>query len=120
MGRDHVRKTGKVVDDFLEAEKAFAAGIRFVAAHHSRPLVRGHSAGAGIGQQIDQNIGRTQLKKVVTGLVQELFALRGSGVAQWLDAADAEWLDDGFHPPLSWHKTRRANAVAMSGSSSFT
>ena len=95
---DHVREAGELVDHFFEPEKTFAARVRFVAAHHGRPLRGGHRAGAGIGQQVDQNIGRAQLEKIVAGLFEKLLALLRRGVAQRLDAADAERLDDGFHP----------------------
>jgi hypothetical protein len=44
-----------VLDGILKRSNA-AAGLAFVAFHDGRPLVGGHSAGAGVGEQVDQDI----------------------------------------------------------------
>ena len=46
VGRDHVAESGELVRHALQAEEALAAGVGFVAAHHRRPLLGGHRAGA--------------------------------------------------------------------------
>ena len=75
VGGDHVAEAGEVVGHALEAEEALAAGVGFVAAHHGRPLLGGHGAGAGIGEQVDQDVARFDEEEVVAGL------LRGSARA---------------------------------------
>ena len=68
--RDHVAEAGELVHHALQAEEALAAGVGFVAAHHRRPLLRGHGAGAGIGQQVDQDVARLDQEEVVAGRFQ--------------------------------------------------
>ena len=94
---NHVAEAGELVGHALEAEEALAAGVGFVAAHHGGPLLGGHGAGAGIGEQVDQDVAGFDEEEVVAGLLQVALALLGRGVAQRLHALDAEWLDDGLH-----------------------
>jgi hypothetical protein len=72
-----VAESGEVLDNGAEPEEAFAAGVRFVATHHGGPLFGGHGAGAGIAEQIDEDIGRAELEQIVASLFQKLFALSG-------------------------------------------
>ena len=97
VGGDHVAETGKGVGHALEAEEAFAAGVGFVAAHHGGPLFGGHGAGAGIGEQVDQNMAGGDEEEVVACLFEVELALLRGGVVQRLDALDAERFDDGAH-----------------------
>ena len=76
---NHVAEAGELVDHALEAEEALAAGVGFVAAHHRRPLFGGHGAGAGIGEQIDQDVAGVDEEQVVAGLLRGS-ASRSSGV----------------------------------------
>ena len=94
---DHVAEAGQLVGRPLEAEEALAAGVGFVAAHHRRPLLGGHGAGAGIGEQVDQDVAGFDQEEVVAGLLQVALALFRRGLAQRLHALDAERLDDGAH-----------------------
>ena len=80
---DHVAEAGQLVDHALQAEEALAAGVGFVAAHHRRPLLGGHGAGAGIGEQVDQDVAGFDQKEVVAGLLQVALAL----FAAWSGAA---------------------------------
>ncbi len=95
--RNHVPEAGQIVHHPLQPEEAFAAGVGLVAAHHRRPLLRGHGAGAGIGEQIDQDIARFDEEQVVAGTGQETLALIRRRIVERLDALDAEGLDDGLH-----------------------
>jgi hypothetical protein len=45
-------------------------------------LPGGHGAGAGIREQVDQDVARVYLEKVVSGGFEKLFALLGCGPAQ--------------------------------------
>ena len=54
----------------------------------------GHRAGAGVGEQIDQNVGGGQKKKIVVGGAKKLFAICPRGPADGFDAFNAERLDD--------------------------
>ena len=71
--------TCRVAEDFLdgifEAVEAAAAGVAFVAFHDGGPLVRGHGAGAGIGEQVDQDIVGGQKEQVVVRGFEQLLAL---------------------------------------------
>ena len=58
--------------------------------------MRGHGAGAGVGEQVDEDVVGGEEEEVVVGGFEELFALGAGGPADGLDALDAEWLDDGF------------------------
>ena len=75
VGGNHVAEAGERVGHALQAEEALAAGVGFVAAHHGGPLFGGHGAGAGIGQQVDQDVAGVDEEQVVAGL------LRGSARA---------------------------------------
>ena len=100
VGGHHVAESGELVGHPLEAEEALAAGVGFVAAHHRRPLLGGHRAGAGIGQQVDQDVARFDQEEVVAGRFQIALAFRRRGVAQRLHALDAERFDDGAHEQI--------------------
>jgi hypothetical protein len=58
-----------VAEDFLngrlKAIEAAAAGIAFVAFHDGGPLMRGHGSGAGIGEQVDEDIVCGEKEQVV-------------------------------------------------------
>src|SRR5258708_4765185 len=88
---------GEILHHALQAVETFAAGVRFVAAHHGRPLFGGHCDGAGIGQEIDQDIFGVDEEQVVAGLLEETLALFGRCLPERFDALNAEWFDDGFH-----------------------
>src|SRR5947209_6829444 len=88
---------GEILHYALQAVETLAAGVGFIAAHHRRPLFGGHGAGAGVGQEIDQDIFGVDEEQVVAGLLEETLALIGRGLPQRFHALDAEWLDDGFH-----------------------
>ena len=86
--------------------EAAAAGVALVALHHCGPLMSGHGAGSGVGEEIDQNIVGGKKKQVVKRSPQQLLALRPRGPVNRLDALDAERLDDGTrhggsHPTLN-------------------
>src|SRR5258708_33740722 len=88
---------GEILHHELQAVETFAAGVRFIAAHHGRPLFGGHWAGSGIGQEIDQDIFGVDQEQVVAGLLEETLALFGRCLPERFDALNAEGLDDGFH-----------------------
>ena len=58
MRGDDVTVTEDFLDGVLEAVEAAAAGVAFVAFHDGGPLMRGHGPGAGVGEQVDQDIVR--------------------------------------------------------------
>ena len=79
---DHVAEAGELVHHAFQAEETLAAGVGFVAAHDGRPLLGGHGAGAGIGEQVDQDVAGFDEEEVVAGVGEIAFALFGRGVAQ--------------------------------------
>ncbi len=82
--------------EFAEAIEAAAAGVAFVALHDGGPLMGGHGAGAGIGEQVDEHVVGGQEKQVVVRGLEKSFALGAGGPANGLDTFDAERLDDGL------------------------
>ena len=48
-----------------ETARSSAARVALVAPHHRRPLLGGHGAGAGVGQQVDQHVIGGQKEQVV-------------------------------------------------------
>src|SRR5262249_33170181 len=103
MGGDYVPESEDLGDGIAEAQKAGTAGVTLVAAHHARPLLGGHGAGAGVGEQVDQDVFGGQQKKVVVGGAQELLALLARGPADGLNALNAKRFNDGAdgHKALS-------------------
>jgi hypothetical protein len=76
--------------------EAFASGVRLVALHDACPLVGGHGAGAGVGEQVDEDVVGFKQEEVVMRGAKELFTLGAGGPANGFDGLDAEGLDDGF------------------------
>ena len=56
-----------------------------------------HRAGAGVGQQVDQDVAGRNQEQVVAGLFEVALALFRSRLAQRLDALDAERFDNRAH-----------------------
>ena len=95
VGRNHMAIAENILNGLAKALKALAAGVALVAFHDRRPLVRGHGSGAGIGQQVNQNVGGRKQKQIVVSGAEKLFPLRTSRPSDRLNALDAERLDDG-------------------------
>ena len=96
MRGDDVAIAEDVLNGILEVIEALAAGVAFIALHDAGPLMRGHGPGAGIGEQIDEDIVGGQKKEVVVSGFQQFFALLARGPADGFDAFDAERFDDGL------------------------
>jgi hypothetical protein len=66
--------------------------------------VRGHGAGAGVGEQVDEHIVGVEQEQIVMRGAEQGFALSAGGPADGFNALDAEGLDDGFsrHARSSW------------------
>ena len=96
VGGDDVLVAGDVLHRVAEAVEAAAAGVAFVALHDRRPLVRGHGAGAGVGEQVDQHVVGAQQEKIVVRVAEQLLPLLAGGPADGFDALDAEGFDDGL------------------------
>ena len=95
VGRDDVLVAENILHRSAELLEAAAAGITLIAFHHGRPLVGGHGAGAGIGEQVDEDIVGGQEKEVVVGGAEQSLALGAGRPVDGLDGFDAEGLDDG-------------------------
>ena len=108
-----------------EAVPRPGARVRLVPAHDAGPLFRRHRAGAGVGQQVDQDVLGRDAEEVPVGRLEDLASLIAAGHAQRLDRLDPERLDDPLHTgdPLLFSSsldgfqkgdvaeaTRRANA----------
>jgi hypothetical protein len=97
MSRYHVAKRSEPLNNTLKSKKTFATGIRFIAAHYGCPLLGGHSAGAGIGEQVEQHIDSAKLEQVVSSALEQKFTLLGCSASEWLNAFDPERFNDGLH-----------------------
>ena len=96
MRGDDVAVAEDILNRIPEAVEAAAAGVAFVALHDRGPLVRGHGSGAGVGEEVDEDIVGRQEEEVVVGGFEELLALWAGGPVKRFDAFDAEGFDDGF------------------------
>ncbi len=93
---DDMLVTEDVLDGIPETIEAAAAGITFIAFHDGGPLMRGHGAGAGVSEEVDENVVGGEEKKIVMRGLEKFFALRAGRPADGLDALDAKGFDDGF------------------------
>ena len=96
VGGNDVLVAEDVLHGVAEAVEALAAGVALVALHDGGPLVGGHGAGTGVGEQIDEHVVGRQEKEVVVRGPEQLLALGAGGPANGFDALDAERLDDGW------------------------
>jgi len=88
---------GRISHRRLETLPGSAAGVALVAEHHGGPLLGGHGAGAGVGEEIDAAVLGVEQEDVVVGRGKRLLAL---GVGRDLEGfrhLDAEGLDDRAH-----------------------
>ena len=102
VGWDDVLERKEVLDALQEAVPGRRAGVRLVASLDPGPLLGGHGARAGIGEQVDQHIGGVQVEEVVPGRLQALLTLIDRRHPDRLDALDPERLDDrapALHAP---------------------
>ena len=95
VGGNDVAISEDVLHRIAKAVEALAACVTFVAFHNGGPLVSGHRAGAGIGEQVDQHVGSGKKKEIVVRGAKQLQALIAAGPADRLDALDAKRFDDG-------------------------
>ena len=56
VGGDHVLEAGEFLHHLLEPEEGGGAGIGLVASHEVAPLSGAHGRGAGVGQQVDDDV----------------------------------------------------------------
>ena len=94
VGGNDVPVTEDVLDGIPETVEAAAARVALIAFHDGGPLMGRHGAGAGIGEQVDEDIVGGQEKEIVVRGLQKFFALGASGPADGLNTLDAERLDD--------------------------
>ncbi len=94
VGGNDVTVAEDVLHRVAEVIEALAAGVAFVAFHDAGPLMSGHGAGAGIGEQVDQNVVGRKQEQVVVGGAQQFLALLAGSPANGLNALDAEGLNN--------------------------
>ena len=92
---NHVAKSENSLYCITEAREARRTGIGLIAAHHGGPLFGGHGGGAGIGEQVDENLLGIDQKEIVAGRFDQLLALFSRGAPNGLDTLDAEGFDNG-------------------------
>ena len=90
VGGNDVLEAENVVHGIFEVVIIFAAGIGLVAQHHSGPLVIAHGRSAAVGEQIDVDCFRRQVKDIVAGFPDQMFPLLAGGAANRLHHLDAE------------------------------
>jgi len=97
VGGDDVGVSDDVVHGRTEAIEAATSCVALVAFHYGRPLMGGHGAGAGVRQQVNEDVVGGEEEKVVMGGFEKLFALGAGCPADRFDALDAERFDDCFN-----------------------
>ena len=115
VGRDHVLEREERAHRLEEDEPGRRAGVALVAALDRGPLVAGHRARAGVGQEVDEDVGRVEPEDVVPGVANRAGAVRGRRQLQRLDRVDAERLDDRLEHvpgPTPFRARRQASACA--------
>ncbi len=118
VGGDDVLVAEDILDRRAELLEAAAAGVAFVPFHDGRPLVSGHGSGAGIGEQVDEDIVGGEEEEVVVRGAEQLLALRAGGAANGFDAFDAEGFDDGAGHDFSFLTHRGSPPIHESSSAS--
>jgi len=96
---NHMLIAEDVLDRIAKTIEAAAARVALVTLHDRRPLPRGHGAGAGVGQQVDEHIVGGKQKQVIVRGPQQLFALFARGPADRFHTLDAKRFDNR----LTWH-----------------
>jgi hypothetical protein len=90
----------------VEGEPRRRAGIGFVAALDSGPLVARHGPGPAVGEQVDQDVVGMEVEQVPAGGLEGSIPLVDGRQADGLDRVDSERLDD--RPPAvhAWRIAR--------------
>ena len=83
-------KAEDVIDSGFEALVRARACIGFVAAHDRRPLLGAHRAGAGVGQQVDEDVLCVEGEEVVARRLKRGFALFARDQADRFNRLDAK------------------------------
>src|SRR5207245_6592284 len=94
MGRDDFLESREPPHAVLKPIERATPGIRLVAVHHRGPLPGRHSAGAGIGEQVDQDFVGVEAEEVVAGALEGRLALVRRGEADRLCRVNPKRLDD--------------------------
>ena len=103
VGGEDIRHAGDVLHRLAKELKGAAPGVRLVPLHQGCPLGLGHSAGSGIGEEVDVDVLSAQVEYVVAGFLEELFSLLARGETNRLHHLDLERLrPSGFHGPQSY------------------
>jgi len=92
--RDDVALAGEIADHGLEAFEGSRPGVRLVADHHPCPLLGRHRPGAGVGEEVDQDLVGAEPEQVPSGLGEGSLSLLPRREPERLDGLDTEGLDD--------------------------
>ncbi len=100
VGGDDVAEREEVLDRLQEGVPRRGARVALVAVLDGRPLVAAHGAGAGVGEQVDEDVVGVEVEEVEAGLLDGEGTLGAGGDPDRLDGVDPERLDDrlpAFH-----------------------
>jgi hypothetical protein len=101
--RDDVLEAVVLLHRLLEVVEVSRPRVGFVAEHHPRPLAIGHRVCAGVGQEIDVDVFRTEQEGVEAGVGECAFAIGARKHVNRLDDLDLP----GFGPAArTWHGVR--------------
>ncbi len=95
VGGNDVLVAEDALHGVAEARVAAAARVALIAFHDRSPLVDGHGAGAGVGEQINEDVIGREEKEIVVSGTQEDLAVGTLRPVDGFDTLDAERLDDG-------------------------
>ena len=88
-------------DGIAEAVEGWRAGVRLVAPLDAGPLLGGHGAGAGVGQQIHEDVLGGYAEEVVARGCEDCGPLFAGGHPHGLHGVHPERLDDGSEAGIS-------------------
>ena len=81
------------------------------------PLGSRHRTGAGVGEEVDHDVGGADQEEVVAGLAQRALAVVAGGELDVLDRLDAKRLDDGTElhavPSIEARRVAQAGVAAV-------
>ena len=96
---DDEGKAGEVLHHAAKMVKVTSPGVGLVTQHQAGPLVIGHGRGAGVGQEVDEDVLRRNGEDVVAGLLETPSPGVPIRQADRLHHLDPPWLCSVTHRP---------------------
>ncbi len=89
---ENVFEAHDILDCLLKTVITLGAGVRFISAHDTRPLLIAHGVGAAVSEQVNINILSGNVEQVVMRLYQRRFPFCSRGHFDFFNYLDAKRL----------------------------